>query len=463
MWQRVLALAGKEFIQIRRDRRTLGMMIALPLIWLVMFGYAFSFDVQEVRVAVVDNSGTRIGGLVAGALRSYDRFRLVPLDAAGEAGIREAMYRDEVLMGIVIPPGYGERDGAQLQVLIDGSDLFGAQTAARLFQRALDPAQADIQQEMQARAQADVRQRIEQEMARRAADARVRAEAAIAERAAAMRGALQAHMEKQKAELLAQVEPAMRPAIEQRFAQLQPPALELDLPADLLQAPGAEGLNLEPPHPPQMAPQMEILYNPELRTANVMIPGLLGLVTMFMTTLMTALGIVREREHGTLEQLVVTPIRPLELMLGKLLPYALVAAVQFALVYMAGTVLFGVTFMGNLPVFLGLTLIFLITTLSLGLLLSTLAQNQQQAMQLAMFIIFPQILLSGLIFPLTSMPQVIQSFAQLLPFTHFVPIARGMFIKGQDLSLLMAPSMMLVGYAVVMVTLASLRFRKRLG
>jgi ABC-2 type transport system permease protein len=194
-----------------------------------------------------------------------------------------------------------------------------------------------------------------------------------------------------------------------------------------------------------------------------MIPGLLGLVVMFMTTLMTAMGVVREREYGTMEQLVVTPIKPVELMLGKLLPYFLVGVVDFTLVYISGKYLFNLTFMGNLPVFLLLSLLLVFTTLGLGLLISTVAQNQQQAMQLAIFVVIPQILLSGLIFPLSSLPKPIQWIAYLLPFTHYVPIARGMFIKGQEFALVWKSAAVLAAYAVVVVTLASLRFRKRIA
>ncbi len=368
MWQRLMALAGKELIQIRRDRRTLAMMVVLPLLWLVMFGYAFSFDVQTIDVAVIDQSGTRPGHAVAEALRGYERFAPVDLADASEAGIKDAMFHDRVHMGVIIPPGFGS-GGAQLQVLIDGANLFAAQTGARLLPKALEPLQ------------------------------------------------------------------------EQMKAVLGPAAAV----------------------PPQLIPHLEVLYNPELKSANVMIPGLLGMVTMFMATLMTATGVVREREYGTLEQLVVTPIRPLELMLGKLLPYAVVAALDFALVYVLGNWLFDLHFAGNLPVFLGLSFLLLLTTLGLGLLLSTVAQTQQQALQMAMFTVMPQILVSGLIFPLSSLPRAIQYIAYALPFTHYVPIARGMFVKGQTLAQLSTPALVLAVYAVVVVALASLQFRKRLG
>lgn len=390
MLNRLLALAGKEFIQLRRDKRTLAMMVVLPLLWLVLFGYAFSFDVESIRLVVADQSGTATGALVAQAFREHEKADLVDLGdgsasdlgdvSAVEDAIRAAMYRDEVQMAVVIPAGFtGSPPGPPIKVLLDGADLFAAQTGTRMLQKVLESLQAKVQV-------------------------------------------------------------AVPPAAGQ---------------------PGAAPV--VPPGAGFLVPEVETLFNPELSSAMVMIPGLLGLVVMFMATLMTTLGIVREREHGTLEQLVVTPITPLELMLGKIIPPFVIAAADFALVYILGTRLFDLTFAGNFPLFIGLSLLLVFTTLGLGLLLSTVAQNQQQAMQLAMFSVFPQILVSGLIFPLASLPRWVQSIAYALPFTHYVPIARGMFVKGQGLDQLSTPALVLAGYAVAVLALASIRFRKRLG
>lgn len=424
MLQRLGALARKEFIQIIRDRRTLAMMLVLPLLWLVIFGYAFSFDIKEIRVAVIDDSATPIGDLVATALRDYPNFHLVTLADASENGIRTAIQRDEIQMGVVIPPGFGatgetSASPPKMNAIVDGSELFAAQAAARFIPKALEPVQTAIKDQL-------------------AADATAKLSASV-----------KSQIGERTATLLSSVPQPLR-------AQL---AAQLSTALDNL----ATGLTIEPPSPPQMIPTVEMLYNPDLKSATVMIPGLLGMVVMFMGTLMTAIGVVREREHGTLEQLVVTPIRPLELMIGKLVPYFLVAAFDFALVFLLGSYLFNLTFAGNLPVFLLLSLLFELTALGLGLLISTVSENQQQAMQLAIFVIIPQLILSGLIFPLASMPKPIQWFSNLLPFTHFVPIARGMFIKGQDLAFVARPATILCVYAVVVVALATLRFRKRLG
>lgn len=419
MLQRMLALAQKEFIQIRRDRRTLAMMVLIPVLWLVLFGYAFSFDVEQVTVAVVDLSGTETGAKVARAVREYDRFLSVELAEASQAAIDDAFYRDQVQMAIFLPPGFGDGSSdAQMKVLVDGSDLFASQTGARLISAALEPVQIEVRTEST--------ERLKEELSRQ----------------------IKAQAEARTKALLEQVPPPMKPQVEQMLAGEAQPVGAMDLPSLA---------------PPAMTPDLEILYNPDLKSAPVMIPGLLGMVVMFMTTLMTAMGVVREREHGTMEQLVVTPIRPVELMLGKIIPYFFIGCIDFLLVYVAGVYLFDLEFAGNLPLFMALSLLLVFTTLGLGLLLSTVAQNQQQAMQLAMMVVMPQVLVSGMIFPLSSLPEVVRYIAYVLPFTHYVPIAQGMFIKGQDLSLLWVPATILAVYAVAVVTVASIRFRKRIA
>lgn len=477
MWQRLWSLARKEFIQIRRDKRTLGMMIVLPLLWLMIFGYAFSFDVSGVTVAVIDQSGTEVGATLAGAIRGYEKFTPVTPADPTEAGVRAMMHRDELGMAVFIPPGFGDLDvdpAPQMQVLVDGSELFTAQAAARLLQPAMEPVQDEIQDLIEAQVRADMQARIEAEMAARTAAARARADEIMADKKAEVQAEMEAQLAEQVAErqqqaeaMLAQAPPLVRQMLEPKLAEMMAapelPDLEFSVPDDLIETPDFDSLDIAPPQTPKLIPQMEILYNPDLKSANVMIPGLLGMVTMFMSTVMTALGVVREREHGTLEQLVVTPIRPAELMVGKVLPYAVVAAGDFLLVLVVGSWLFDLEFAGNLPLFLALTLLFLLATLGMGLLISTVAQNQQQAMQLALFSVMPQMVLSGLIFPLSSMPQIIQYVAYLFPFTYFVPIARGMFIKGQGLDLLWLPALVVGLYSVAMLAIASVQFRKRLG
>lgn len=372
MWNRLWALMAKEFIQIQRDRRTLGMMIFIPILWLVMFGYAVNFDVTTLKVALLNKSSAPLSESLARALNESKNVELVK-GAETPEDIRELLRKGEAQVGVIVPPS------GRTEVLVDGSDYFGAQTGVRLM------------------------------------------------------GTLFQQVQREE------------------LVRMSP--LPLALPA--LGAGLSDGEAL--------FPKIDVLYNPDLKSSNVMIPGLLGMVLAFAATLMTALGVVRERERGTLEQLVVTPLRSIELMLGKMLPYALIAMIDFAFVLAAGLYLFDVPFHGNLFLFGTLSFFFLLCALGLGLLISTLAQNQQQAMQLAVLSLIPQFLLSGFVFPLAAMPEVIRSLAYVLPLTYFMPIARGMFLKGAGLDLLTTQAAALGIYGAAMITIASMRFRKRLG
>ncbi len=206
----------------------------------------------------------------------------------------------------------------------------------------------------------------------------------------------------------------------------------------------------------------EILYNPDLRSANSMIPGLVGVVMVFIATIMTAVGVVRERERGTLEQLLVTPLSSTELMVGKIAPYVLISLVDLVIVVVAGVFIFDVPFAGNPWLLFGLSFIFLVACLGVGLLVSTVSQTQQQAMQMAVFALLPQILLSGFIFPLTAIPWGVRWIAYLLPLTYFLPISRGIFVKDLGMAYLWPYAVILVGYAVFVVAVAAWRFRRRL-
>lgn len=353
MGRRLASLIRKEFIQIRRDRRTLGMMLVIPFLWLVVFGYAATFDVRHIRTAIAgDPSDVRTAAITA-ALQRNGYFDVVETGLSGRAALETAIREGRASVGIQPPQA-----GRAAVFLVDGSDLFTAQTAAR---------------------------------------------------------------------------------------QLQ--LLSADLAGSAAGTPVAK---------------VEVLYNPELRSANVMIPGLVGVVMVFIATIMTALGVVRERERGTLEQLMVSPLRPTELMVGKIVPYVLIAFVDLLIVLAAGVFLFNVPFTGNPLLFLAFSLLFLITCLAIGLLVSTVSQTQQQALQMAVFTLLPQILLSGFIFPLAAIPWTVRWVAYLAPLTYFLPISRGMFLKGQGFADLWMYGAVLLGYTVVLVGLATLQFRRRL-
>jgi ABC-2 type transport system permease protein len=353
MLKRIASIIRKEFIQIRRDRRTLVMMVAIPVLWIVIFGYAATFDVHGIRTVVAVPADSPTAQLVVTKLDSSKYFKVVesgPLsDAELEAAIRE--HRASVA---IRPPGTGTSG----LLIADGSDLFTAQAAVRQIQ-----------------------------------------------------------------------------VLVQDFAQQTGTAAYV---------------------------QTKILYNPDLRSVNYMIPGLVGIVMVFIATMMTAVAVVRERERGTLEQLLVSPVGPMELMLGKIVPYMVIAFLDFLLVMACGVFIFHVPFAGNPGLLMVLSLAFLFVCLGMGLLVSTVSQTQQQAMQMAVFTLLPQILLSGFIFPLAAIPWPVRWIAYLAPLTYFLPIARGIFMRGEGFTDLWMYAVILVGYAIVIVSLAAWRFRRKL-
>src|SRR6185312_5951213 len=211
------------------------------------------------------------------------------------------------------------------------------------------------------------------------------------------------------------------------------------------------------------APKVTVLYNPGLNTSDIMIPGLAGVVLVFVGTIITSLGVVRERQSGTLEQLAVMPLKPRDVFLGKIGPYFVVAALDLAIVVSVGVGLFGVPFRGSLAVFALGALLFLFVTLGLGVLISSVSENQGQAIQLSLMVTLPQILLSGLIFPLSSIAVGVRWISYLLPLTYFNEIARGVMLRAEPLGPLWQPFLFLALLGAVVFTLASLRFRAYLA
>jgi ABC-2 type transport system permease protein len=206
----------------------------------------------------------------------------------------------------------------------------------------------------------------------------------------------------------------------------------------------------------------QVWYNPDLLSAYYMIPALIGLILMMMTVLLTSTSIVRERERGTIEQLIVTPLRSVELVVGKVTPYVLIAMIDMAEVIGAGVLMFGVPINGSLPLLLLLSGLFLVSTLGLGLFVSTLANTQQEAMLTSMFFLLPAMFLSGFLFPLESMPWYLQAFSYVIPLRYFLVITRGIMLKGVAIDVLQNEVFALAIFAVVIMGGAALRFRKRL-
>jgi ABC-2 type transport system permease protein len=212
-----------------------------------------------------------------------------------------------------------------------------------------------------------------------------------------------------------------------------------------------------------LAPQVRILYNPGLSTSWVMVPGLAGLILVFIGTLITSLGVVRERQAGTLEQLAVMPFRAWDVIAGKIAPYLIVAAADLVLIVVIGMGVFHVPFAGNVAVFALGAALFLLVTLGMGVLVSTVSQNQGQAIQLAFMLVLPQVLLSGLIFPLSAMAAGVRWISYVLPLTYFIEVSRGVMLKAAPVGDLWQPIGLLALLAVAVFGLAVIRFRRDLA
>lgn len=347
------AMIVKEFRQLRRDRRTLAMMILMPVLLLVVLGYAASFDVSVIPTVVAGpGAATAARALPA----SFELVGTYPTGGGGD-GAASAWAHDELRDGhaaVAVVTGGGTGRGTSATsdplVLIDGSQLFTAQAALRAL--------------------------------------------------AALRSGQAA-----------------------------------------------------------TAATVQILYNPALKTSYIMIPGIAGVILVFVGTVITSLGVVRERQAGTLEQLAVMPLRPVDVFLGKIVPYFAVAVLDLAVVLAVGVAVFGVPFRGSAAVFGLGALLFVFVTLGLGVLISSVSQTQGQAIQLAVMTLLPQVLLSGLIFPLTSIVAGVRWIAYLLPLTYFTEISRGVMLRAEPISSLWPPFVYLALLGAAVATLATLRFR----
>jgi ABC-2 type transport system permease protein len=228
-----------------------------------------------------------------------------------------------------------------------------------------------------------------------------------------------------------------------------------------LTALGREGLTIDL-RGPAIDLRTRVWYNPGLESLKFNIPGLIGLIMQNVTMMLTAFALVRERERGTLEQLMVTPVKGSELMIGKLIPYVIIAFVDMGLALSIGTLWFKVPVAGSIFLLLGLTLLFLVFALGLGMFFSTIARTQLQVMQMTMLFILPSVLLSGFIFPRASMPLPIQYLGNIIPLTYFLDILRGIMLKGIGINYLWGDIIPLLGFGLGIIALASWRFRKRI-
>ncbi len=356
----------KEFVQLRRDRFTLAMMVALPAVQLLLFGFAIQTEVRHIRTLVLDESKTPESRALVRVMTNTGNFDFVGT-VASRAEIADRIGRGEAGAALVIPPAFMAdlRRGrtARAQVIVDAADPMSS--------------------------------------------------------SAAMSGAAQA---------------------------AQARALELADPRGVA-------------HPP-LEVRIRPWYNPGLRSAVYIVPGIVGVLLSMTMVMITSMAVVRERERGTLEQLVVTPISRTGLMLGKLIPFLLIGYVQMTVVLLLGRLVFDVPFRGSLVALYVITLAFIVANLGLGLLLSTAVRTQTQAMQLSFFFLMPNILLSGFMFPREAMPAPAQWLGALLPLTYYLRILRAILLKGVGTAQVWPESLALVGFALVLVALSVRRFSK---
>jgi ABC-2 type transport system permease protein len=429
VWKRIGALVRKEFVQLRRDRRTLAMMILLPILWLVAFGYAVNFDVPHLKVFVVDRADNGDSRDVIDRIDRHDSLEVVGSGSEEDAVDRIKDGTADVIL--VFPEAFefpAKDEDSQLKIQVDGSRLFTAQSAVRELN--------DVLKDLQKDSIRDIKEELEKTFEKSREDSL----------SLSLSGdSPLSNLPPQAAESLwKQIESRVKSALEERMEERK------------------DELEKQLPDPEASMPDVDVLYNADLKSVHYMIPGLVGLVLIFITTLMTALGVVREKERGTLEQLIVSPLRPFELMLGKVLPYMIIATLDFAIVFAAGVYWFDVPFRGDLFSFILVALLFLFSSLGMGLLVSTVSQNQQQAMQLAVMTLVPQILLSGFIFPLEAMPWGIRWIAYVLPLSYFLPISRDVFLKGMSAWDYPLEFAVLAFFGVFFLLVATIRFRRSL-
>jgi len=360
-WLRIKAIMIKEVRQLSRDRMTFGMIIMIPLIQLLLFGYAINTEVRDIPVAVVDQSQSEVGRIITEAVHVTQVVHIKQRYATVQRA-QQAIDEGTVKAVLILPADLTQRIAQRRilgQWLVDGSDTM----------------------------------------------------------------------------------------ISASILQLK------NMPLDML-------LNYQT----QVTPTFEValFFNPERQSSVNIVPGLLAVILTMTMILFTSAAVVREKERGNMELLITTPIKPIELMLAKILPYVLVGLIQVAIILGLGYWVFHVPINGSIIQILLGTLLFILASLTLGLIISTRAQSQLQAMQMTIFILLPSILLSGFMFPYEGMPELAQWIAEVLPATHFMRVIRGVVLRGADLLDLWRDVIWLIGFTLIGLFIATLGFKKSL-
>ena len=371
-WQRFCAIVAKEFIQMRRDRLTFAMMLGIPMIQLVLFGYAINSDPKHLPTAVYSADNSVFSRTIVWAMRNSSYFDITR-EPRSEAEIQKLLAQGTVQFVVEIPVDFSRKllRGEQPDLLLEAD--------------ATDPM-------------------------------------AIGYAVAAINA-------------------------------LTPTVLNRDLTGPLAKLRGsATPFNLV----------VHQHYNPENITQYNIVPGLMGVILTMTMVIITALAITRERESGTMENLLSTPLRPVEVIIGKIVPYIMVGYIQIFLILVAAKFLFDVPMVGSAPFLLAVAFLFIVAHLAVGITFSTIARNQRQAMQMGMFFFLPNILLSGYMFPFRGMPGWAQDIGECLPLTHFLRIVRGILLKGNGLAEVMPDLWPIALFLVVMLAIGIKRYRQTL-
>lgn len=357
----IFTMFRKELIHILRDRQSLFMVLTMPIIMLLLYGYAITLDMRAINLVVSDNSQSVESREVIRQLSSTDFFRVKVVPGAIN-DVNEYFLDREAQCVLVIPREFAsdQKEGkGQLQLLVDASDPNAANFMESYISTALAPSE------------------------------------------------------------------------------------------DLT--------------PVLFTVSPRIFYNPDMRSAAFFIPGLIALIMLLISTFLTSIAIVREKENGTMEQLLVSPVRSGQIIIGKVLPYTVLGFFDGMVILVVGSLLFSVPIQGSLILIMVMMLVYVVTGLSLGMLVSTIAKTQAVAMLAAITMtVLPSLLMSGFIFPISSMPKVFQLVSRIIPATYFLEIIRGIILKGNDLTNLYQPAAILVGIDILLIALSIKSFSMRL-
>ena len=367
---RILAVMKKEVLQMARDRMTLALVFMIPLVQLLLFGYAIQTEVKHISTVVFDQSLSAESRDMLSSFTASGYFN-INYAAGSDADVTQKIDSGQAKVGIIFPPDFADnvRSGisAPLQVIVDASDNMVANQAIAIANSiGLIKSQQVI------------------------------------------------------------------------FNKLHLSGAPYDI-------------------------RVRPWYNPDGITAYYMVPAILGIIVTLTMMILTAVAIVRERERGTLEQLMVTPIKSYELMIGKIVPYIVMGYMQITVALLVGVLVFGVPIRGSLLQLYLLTLFFITASLGLGLMISNIAKNQMQAFQLSFFVMLPSILLSGFLFPRDAMPRVIYYMSAVIPLTYYLDIIRGIILKGIGYQYLMGQVTVLLVFSLVFLTISVIKFKKKIA